>query len=68
MLGLRTSEGVNLLEALKLLNEKNKSDFNIKIDRFLHDGLLKIKNDILVMNKEKWLLSEFISRELFILN
>ena len=68
MLGLRTSEGVNLLEALKLLNEKNKSDFNIKIDRFLYDGLLKIKNDILVMNKEKWLLSEFISRELFILN
>ena len=68
MLGLRTSEGVNLLEALKLLNEKNKSDFKIKIDRFLHDGLLKIKNDILVMNKEKWLLSEFISRELFILN
>ena len=68
MLGLRTSEGVNLLEALKLLNEKNKSDFNIKIDRFLYDGLLKIKNDILVMNKEKWLLSEFISRELFVLN
>ena len=32
------------------------------MDRFLHDGLLKINNDILVMNKEKWLLSEFISR------
>ena len=68
MLGLRTSEGVNLPEALKLLNEKNKSDFNFKMDRFLHDGLLKVNNDILVMNKEKWLLSEFISRELFILN
>ena len=68
MLGLRTSEGVNLPEALKLLDEKNKSDFNFKMDRFLHDGLLKVNNDILVMNKEKWLLSEFISRELFILN
>lgn len=68
MLGLRTIEGVNLQEALKLLNEKNKSDFNFKMDRFLHDGLLKVNNDILVMNKEKWLLSEFISRELFILN
>ncbi len=68
MLGLRTIEGVNLPEALKLLNEKNKSDFNFKMDRFLHDGLLKVNNDILVMNKEKWLLSEFISRELFILN
>ena len=68
MLGLRTSEGVNLLEVLKLLSEEKKGDFNLKIDRFLQDGLLKIKNDILVVNKEKWLLSEFISRELFILN
>ena len=68
MLGLRTSEGVKLSEALKFLNEKNRIDFNAKIDRFLHEGLIKIKNKNLVMNKEKWLLSEFISRELFILN
>ena len=68
MLGLRTSEGVKLSEALKFLNEKNRNDFNAKIDRFLHEGLIKIKNKNLVMNKEKWLLSEFISRELFILN
>ena len=67
MLGLRTSEGVKLSEALKFLNEKNRNDFNAKIDRFLHEGLIKIKNKNLVMNKEKWLLSEFISRELFIL-
>ena len=68
MLGLRTSEGVKLSEALKFLNEKNRNDFNAKIDRFSHEGLIKIKNKNLVMNKEKWLLSEFISRELFILN
>ena len=67
MLGLRTNEGVELSEALKFLNEKNRNDFNAKIDRFLHEGLIKIKNKNLVMNKEKWLLSEFISRELFIL-
>ena len=67
MLGLRTSEGVKLSEALKFLNEKNRNDFNAKIDRFLHEGLIKIKNKNLVMNKEKWLLSEFICRELFIL-
>ena len=67
MLGLRTNEGVELSEALKFLNEKNRNDFNAKIDRFSHEGLIKIKNKNLVMNKEKWLLSEFISRELFIL-
>ena len=67
MLGLRTNEGVELSEALKFLNENNRNDFNAKIDRFLHEGLIKIKNKNLVMNKEKWLLSEFISRELFIL-
>ena len=67
MLGLRTNEGVELSEALKFLNEKNRNDFNAKIDRFLHEGLIKIKNKNLVMNKEKWLLSEFICRELFIL-
>ena len=68
MLGLRTSEGVKLSEALTFLNEKNRGDFNAKIDRFLHQGLIKLKNKNLVMNKEKWLLSEFISRELIILN
>ena len=67
MLGLRTNEGVELSEALKFLNEKNRNDFNAKIDRFSHEGLIKIKNKNLVMNKEKWLLSEFICRELFIL-
>lgn len=67
MLGLRTSEGVKLSEAFKFLNEKNRNDFNAKIDCFLYEGLIKLKNKNLVMNKEKWLLSEFISRELFIL-
>ena len=67
MLGLEYKRGVNLLEVLKLLSEEKKVIL-IKIDRFLQDGLLKIKNDILVVNKEKWLLSEFISRELFILS
>ncbi len=68
MLGLRTNEGLNLSDALSLLDEDKKKEITTKIDRFLKEGILNLRNDNLVMNKEKWLLSELISRELFILN
>jgi len=39
-----------------------------KLNAFLKEEILISKNNIISMKPEKWLLSEYVSRELFILN
>jgi hypothetical protein len=44
-----------------------KDEIESKLNTFLKDGILISTNNIISMNPEKWLLSEYVSRELFIL-
>ena len=68
MLGLRTLNGFDKNHLLSIINEPIKDEIEIKINAFLKDKILVSKNNIISMNPEKWLLSEYVSRELFILN
>ena len=68
MLGLRTLNGFDKNHLLSIINEPMKDEIKIKINAFLKDKILISKNNIISMNPEKWLLSEYVSRELFILN
>jgi oxygen-independent coproporphyrinogen-3 oxidase len=68
MLGLRTSKGLDLDNVLNNLKIKNKTAFENKLNRFINEEIIFNKNNNVYMNPEKWLLSEYISRELFILS
>ena len=68
MLGLRTSKGFNLDNVVNNLKIKNKTDFENKLNRFINEEIIFNKNNNVHMSPEKWLLSEYVSRELFILS
>ena len=68
MLGLRTSKGFNLDNVVNNLKIKNKTAFENKLNRFIKEEIIFNKNNNVHMNPEKWLLSEYVSRELFILS
>jgi oxygen-independent coproporphyrinogen-3 oxidase len=68
MLGLRTSKGLDLDNVLNNLKIKNKTAFENKLNRFINEEIIFNKNNNVHMNPEKWLLSEYVSRELFILS
>ena len=68
MLGLRTSKGFNLDNVVNNLKIKNKTAFENKLNRFTKEDIIFNKNNNVHMNPEKWLLSEYVSRELFILS
>ncbi len=68
MLGLRTKEGVNIEEALLLIEANQQDKIKLKIQEFIEDKFLAKEGPIISLRKEKWLLSEYVSRELFILN
>ena len=68
MLGLRTKEGVNIEEALLLIETNQQDQIKLKIQEFIEDKFLTKEGPIISLRKEKWLLSEYVSRELFILN
>ena len=68
MLGLRTKEGVNIEEALPLIESNQQDKIKLKIQEFIDDKFLAKEGPIISLRKEKWLLSEYVSRELFILN
>jgi len=68
MLGLRTSKGFNLDNVVNNLKIKNKTAFENKLNRFIKEDIIINKNNNVHMNPEKWLLSEYVSRELFILS
>jgi coproporphyrinogen III oxidase-like Fe-S oxidoreductase len=68
MLGLRTSKGLDLDNVVNNLKIKNKTAFESKLNRFINEEIVFNKNNNVHMNPEKWLLSEHVSRELFILS
>ena len=68
MLGLRTSRGFILDNVVNNLKIKNKTAFENKLNRFIKGDIIFNKNNNVHMNPEKWLLSEYVSRELFILS
>ena len=68
MLGLRTISGFDKNHLFSIVNQAKKDEVESKIDTFLKDEILISTNNIISMNPEKWLLSDYVSRELFILN
>jgi len=68
MLGLRTEKGVDLDNMKTFLNEKQQNIIFQKIKSFSNDGLLDYTKNRIKMKPNKWLLAEYVSRELFILN
>ena len=68
MLGLRTEKGVNINNIYKYLSPKEQFNFDVKVKTFLEDGLLINENNTIRIPTKKWLLSEHVSREFFILN
>ena len=68
MLGLRTDKGVEINELLKCLTEVQKKAFEKKLKSFFDDGLIIIEDKEIKIPQNKWLMSEYVSRELFILS
>ena len=68
MLGLRTLNGFDKNHLLNIVNQPIKLEIERKLNSFLKEEILISKNNIISMKPEKWLLSEYVSRELFILN
>ena len=67
MLGLRTLNGLDKNYIFSIVPQSIKDEIESKLNTFLKDGILIYTNNIISMNPEKWLLSEYVSRELFIL-
>ena len=67
MLGLRTLNGLDKNYIFSIVPQSIKDEIESKLNTFLKDEILISTNDIISMNPEKWLLSEYVSRELFIL-
>lgn len=67
MLGLRTLNGLDKNYIFSILPQSIKDEIESKLNTFLKDEILISTNNIISMNPEKWLLSEYVSRELFIL-
>lgn len=68
MLGLRTLSGFDKNHLFSIVNQAKKDEVESKIDTFLKAEIIISTNNIISMNPEKWLLSDYVSRELFILN
>lgn len=67
MLGLRTLNGLDKDHVFSIVPQTIKEGIESKLNTFLKDEILLSTNNIISMNPEKWLLSEYVSRELFIL-
>ena len=67
MLGLRTLNGLDKNHLFSIIPQPVKDEVERKLNTFLKDKILISKENIISMNPEKWLLSEYVSRELFIL-
>ena len=67
MLGLRTLNGLDKDHVFSIVPQDIKEEIESKLNTFLKDEILISNNNIISMNPEKWLLSEYVSRELFIL-
>ena len=67
MLGLRTLNGLDKNYIFSIVPQSIKDEIESKLNTFLKDEIIISTNNIISMNPEKWLLSEYVSRELFIL-
>ena len=67
MLGLRTLNGIDKDHLFSIIPQPVKDEVERKLNTFLKDEILISNENIISMNPEKWLLSEYVSRELFIL-
>ena len=67
MLGLRTLNGLDKNYIFSIVPQSIKDEIESKLNTFLKEKILISNNNIISMNPEKWLLSEYVSRELFIL-
>ena len=67
MLGLRTLNGLDKNYIFSIVPQSIKDEIESKLNTFLKEKILIYNNNIISMNPEKWLLSEYVSRELFIL-
>ena len=67
MLGLRTLNGLDKDHVFSIVPQALKEAFESKLNTFLKDEILLSTDNIISMNPEKWLLLEYVSRELFIL-
>ena len=67
MLGLRTLNGLDKDDIFNIVPLAINEVIESKLNTFLKDEILISTNNIISMNPEKWLLSEYVSRELFIL-
>ena len=65
MLGLRTKNGFNLETILNNTSSKNKAKIIQKIKELVNKKLVIQKQDYIKMQQGKWLLTEYVSRELF---
>ena len=68
MLGLRTENGLDKDFLVQNLSKKQLKVFENKSKSLIKDGLLTQENNKLKVPIKKWLLSEYVSREFFILN
>ena len=67
MLGLRTLNGLDKDHVFSIVPQAIKEGIESKLNTFLKDEILLSTNNIISMNPKKWLLSEYVSRELFII-
>tara|TARA_B100001287_G_scaffold141563_1_gene119078 strand:+ start:11660 stop:12787 length:1128 start_codon:yes stop_codon:yes gene_type:complete len=67
MLGLRTEKGVKINEVSNYINKNQRKIFQNKLDNLINDGLVILKDKVIKIPQNKWLMSEYVSRELFIL-
>ena len=67
MLGLRTLNGLDKDHIFSIVPQPIKDEIESKLNTFLKAKILISNDNIISMNPEKWLLSEYVSRELFIL-
>ena len=67
MLGLRTLNGLDKDHVFSIVPQAIKEGIESKLNTFFKDKILISNENIISMNPEKWLLSEYVSRELFIL-
>ena len=65
MLGLRTKNGFNLETVFNNTDTENKGKIIQKIKELINKKLIIQKQDYIKMQQGKWLLSEYVSRELF---
>ena len=65
MLGLRTKNGFNLETILNNTSSENKAKIIQKIKELVNKKLIIQKQDYIKMQQGKWLLTEYVSRELF---